>query len=161
MVERRGQYPATPGKKLKRLQDLISDLGRILIAFSGGADSTFLLAVACQVLGENVLAATARDKIFPSYELKEAGQLASALGVGHIYLDVDLLGNGGFVENPPHRCYLCKKVIFSELMALAEDRGLKYVLDGSNFDDLGEHRPGQRALMELGVKSPPARGQVG
>ena len=145
---------ATPDQKLERLREILSHLGRALIAFSGGLDSTFLLAVAGQVLGEGVLAVTIRGEIFPPYELEEAGRLASALGARHIYLDIDLLRDQAFAQNPPHRCYLCKKVLFSELMALARDRGLGCVLDGSHSDDLGRYRPGRQALVELGVRSP-------
>lgn len=141
-------------RKLGLLKRILADMEGVLIACSGGVDSTFLLRVALEVLGENVLAVTAKSPIHPASESAAAGELARRLGARHLFVKTDELDDPEFARNPPERCYLCKRSLFARLKELAEEHGLTEVLEGSNYDDLGEHRPGFRALRELGVRSP-------
>jgi uncharacterized protein len=127
----------------------------VTIGFSGGVDSTFLLWSAVQVLGvDSVLAVTASSPTYPARELKEARQFAESLGVRWVEMPTDELEVPGFRENPPDRCYHCKKSLYQELRDVAYDHGIKHVLDGSNADDPGDHRPGLGALREIGIPSP-------
>jgi uncharacterized protein len=139
--------------KVRKLKAILTGIGGILVAYSGGADSTLLLKVALDVLGEKVLAATARAPLFLSSELAAVEEMAHRLGARHIFVEMGVMGDPRFSSNPPDRCYICKRIIFHRLQELAGDYGFE-VADGSNHDDLGEHRPGLRALRELGVRSP-------
>lgn len=142
-------------ERLENLRRILLNLKGIVCAFSGGVDSTFLLGVAKDVLSDNnILAVTARAEIFPSHELKEAQKTASYLGVKQIFLDTRQLSNRDFVKNSPKRCYFCKRVLFKKLNEIAKDEKLDYVIDGSNYDDLKDYRPGAQAALELGVISP-------
>ncbi len=141
-------------EKLQRLRETLRSFGGAVIAFSGGVDSTFLLKVAQEELGERALAVTATSETYPSRELKEAEELASAMGARHLVIESEELEIPGFRENPPNRCYFCKGELFSKLKGIAENEGLPTVLDGTNFDDLSDHRPGRAAAEELGVRSP-------
>ena len=140
--------------KLNRLRALVRDVGSAVVAFSSGVDSTFLLRVAHEELGGRVVAATVRSRTFPARELDEATAFCRANGIRHEIIDSDELGIPGFAENPPDRCYHCKKEIFGRLSAYARRQGLNAVLEGSNSDDDGDFRPGRRAIRELGVRSP-------
>ena len=140
--------------KLERLRAALRKLGSAAVAFSSGVDSTFLLRVAHEELGENVVAVTARSHSFPKRELDEAAAFCAREGVRHEIIDSEELDIPGFAENPPDRCYHCKKAIFGKLVAFAQANGLAAVLEGSNMDDDGDYRPGRRAIMELGVASP-------
>lgn len=139
--------------KRRGLEGILADMGSALVAYSGGADSTFLLKVTLDVLGERVLAATAKAPIFPASELVAAEEMAHRLGAGHVFVETGVLDDPRFSSNPPDRCYICKQALFSRLRGLAGERGLE-VADGSNRDDLSEYRPGLRALREFGVRSP-------
>lgn len=141
-------------EKLQALKNYLRSLGSCVIAFSGGVDSTLLLKVASEVLGDKCMAATIKSALIPSEELEEAKAFAQSLNVQYSVLEVDELATEGFKENPPNRCYLCKKAIFSRLLALAKEQGREYLCDGSNVDDEGDYRPGMQALAELGVLSP-------
>ncbi|MEL7639242.1 MAG: ATP-dependent sacrificial sulfur transferase LarE [Solidesulfovibrio sp.] len=139
--------------KADALSRALAGLGRVLVAFSGGVDSTFLLQAALAALGpERVLAATLDPPYASRAEVAEAVRLARDLGARHEVVSV------AFPEvlrdNPPERCYLCKRLLFSRLLEMAAAFGTAHVLDGTNRDDLGDHRPGRKALGELGVKSP-------
>ena len=140
--------------KLERLRERLRVIGGAVVAFSSGMDSTFLLRVAHEELGDRVVAATARSHSFPNRELDEATAFCRAEGVRHVVIDSEELDIPGFAENPPDRCYHCKRELFSKLLAFARDNGLAAVLEGSNIDDDGDYRPGRRAIRELGIVSP-------
>jgi len=140
--------------KLKSLKKILSEMGSVLIAYSGGVDSTFLLKVALDVLGDKAIAVTARSATYLSRELEEARKNATLLGAKHILIDTNELHDENFVSNPPERCYYCKKELFSRLLALAKQYSLNYVVDGSNYDDIHDFRPGMKAASEFGIRSP-------
>ena len=140
--------------KLDRLKENIARLDSLLIAFSGGVDSTFLLRVAKEVLGERVTAATAVSDLCLSQELESAKRSARVLSVKHEMIEHSILSDPAFIENTPDHCYFCKKAMFAKFRALAERRGIGHVADGTNLDDLKDFRPGLRALEELGIVSP-------
>ena len=124
------------------------------MAFSSGVDSTFLLRVAHEELGDRVIAVTARSHTFPQRELEEARTFCRTEGVRHEIVDSEELDIPGFAENPPDRCYHCKKELFGKLLAFARRNGLAGVIEGANRDDDGDFRPGRRAIRELGIRSP-------
>jgi uncharacterized protein len=140
--------------KLDALRAALRDIGSAAVAFSAGVDSTFLLHVAHGVLGDRVVAVTARSRSFPAREIDEAAAFCRAEGVRHVILDSEELDVPGFADNPPDRCYHCKKALFGKLTAFARENGLAAVLEGSNRDDDGDYRPGRRAIRELGILSP-------
>ena len=140
--------------KLERLRALLRETGSAAVAFSSGVDSTFLLRVVHEELGGRVVAVTVRSHTFPKRELEEAVAFCRAEGVRHEVIDSDELSVPGFAENPPDRCYHCKKAIFGKIIGFAQANGLAAVLEGSNVDDDGDYRPGRRAIKELGVRSP-------
>ncbi len=145
----------TLAEKTARLEEILRSLGSAAVAFSSGIDSTFLLKAACRVLGKNAVAVTASLRSLPSAELDEARLFCAAEGIEYAIIEIDELSEiEGFAENPPDRCYICKRYVFSRLIEFARNRGLACVIDGSNTDDAGDYRPGMRALEELGVKSP-------
>lgn len=139
--------------KEKHLKTYLENLGQVVVAFSGGVDSTYLLAMAREVLGTKVRAVTIRTNLVPKRELLEAEALIAQLQVGHCYLDFDELEIEGLADNPPNRCYLCKKTIFTAIKNYAQELQA-VVVDGSNKDDEGDYRPGMQALAELEVQSP-------
>lgn len=142
-------------EKYKNLLDYLGSLGKVAIAYSSGVDSTFLLKAAVAALGEkNVLAMTASSCFFPLREKTEAIDFTEELGVKHIVVDEDILAVDDIASNPPNRCYLCKKALFSELIRQAREEGFASVCEGSNMDDLSDYRPGMQAILELGVLSP-------
>jgi uncharacterized protein len=140
--------------KYLRLQGILKEIGRVLIAFSGGVDSTLLLKVAKDVLGDDVLAVTALSETTPRHEREDAVRFAKELGSEHLVVETDELDNPEFVKNPLDKCYVCKKSRFGGLVALAKEKGFPYVADGENLDDHGDFRPGMKATRELGVRSP-------
>ena len=140
--------------KYDHLCNLITEAGSAIIAFSGGVDSTFLLKVCVDKVGEKVLAITARSETFPERELQEAKTLAGLIGGNHLIIDTKELEAPGFSSNPPHRCFLCKSELFSKLKQIAREHGIPWVFDGSNADDVGDFRPGRQAARQLGIRSP-------
>jgi len=141
--------------KYKNLQESLLKIGRVVVAFSGGVDSTFLLKTCVDTLGkENVLAVTAKSETYPEREFTEAKKLARNIGSEWRAVSSSELGISGFAENPENRCYYCKKELFSILGKIAENNGYGTVLDGSTASDLGDHRPGANSAKELGVRSP-------
>ena len=143
-----------PTIKMENLKDKLRRMSRVVIAFSGGVDSTFLVKVAYEVLGKNVIAVTAASSTYPKTELEEAKRLARLIGVRHIIVNSEETEVENFKQNPPNRCYYCKKELFSRLKEIAKKEKINYVLDGTNYDDLTDFRPGMKALRELNIVSP-------
>lgn len=141
-------------EKLDALRRSVRGLGSALVAFSAGVDSTFLLRVAHEELGKGAVAATIRAPFVPGSDVGEAVAFCRAGGIEHVLPDADVEAIPHFAENPPDRCYHCKKAIFTRLVGLARERGLAAVAEGSNLDDDRDYRPGRRAVLELGVRSP-------
>jgi len=141
--------------KNRKLEELLTELGSVVVAFSGGVDSTFLLYMAREVLGiDKVVALTATSPTYPGHEFNESVRLARHLGVRQIVVDSNELEIPGFADNPPQRCYHCKKELFDICLGKARELGYAVVLDGSNLDDLDDYRPGRQAAMELKIRSP-------
>ena len=140
-------------KKLRDLKEILLNMESVLIAYSGGVDSTFLLKVAKDVLGDKVLAVTATSLTYPSYEIEGARKMAKALRVRHLAIETNEFSNPKFISNSQDRCYWCKRELFLKLAALAKEYKLNYVLDGSNYDDIRDFRPGMKAANELGIRS--------
>jgi len=141
-------------EKYEHLRSIIGGLGGCVIGFSGGVDSTFLFSVAVDVLRERALAVTATSETYPERERNEACELAALIGGRHRLVVSEELDIPEFQDNPRDRCYYCKRELFGKLREIADSEGLPHVLDGTNLDDLGDHRPGRRAAAELGVLSP-------
>jgi uncharacterized protein len=142
-------------QKFTALKDSIREMDSLLIAFSGGVDSTFLLKVAHDILGDKVAALTSASETYPSEQLEEAKRLAQKIGVHHIITSTKELENKDFAQNDKLRCYHCKHELFSELREVAKEEGYAEVADGANYDDfVHDYRPGLKAAEELGVKSP-------
>ena len=140
---------------MDRLNKILRRLKKVVIAFSGGVDSTFLLKAAADTLGrENVLAVTAASETYPSTELKEAKSLAKKAGVRHIIIRTKEFDDPKFRDNPPQRCYYCKKELFGRIREIARREGFKFIADAANYDDRKDFRPGSRAAREEGVISP-------
>jgi uncharacterized protein len=140
--------------KLDRLKNILSEMGKVLVAFSGGVDSSFLLKVARDVLGENVFAIIASSETYPEKEREEAIRLAKKLNVRFEVIQTKELENPDFFHNTPERCYFCKMELFTYLKKIADAQGIPYILDGSNYEDTSDFRPGVKAASELGVRSP-------
>jgi uncharacterized protein len=141
-------------QKFEKLTGYLQELESVAVAFSSGVDSTFLLKVAHQVLGDKVIAVTATSCSFPKRELKEAEEFCKKEGIKHFVCDSEELEIEGFSQNPKNRCYLCKRELFEKIGEIAEKEGIQYIVEGSNLDDNGDYRPGLQAVAELGVKSP-------
>ena len=142
-------------KKYSRLKTIIKDLQRVVVAFSGGVDSTFLLKVCVDVLGsQNVVAFTGLSPTCPEREIAEARRLAAFIDVECILAETAEMDDPRFIENNTSRCYFCKTHLFAKAREIAEQRGFSHVVEGSNVDDMDDFRPGRKACSEQGVKSP-------
>ncbi len=141
--------------KTQKLKEIFQSMGKVLVAFSGGVDSTLLLKVAQDTLGDrNVLAVTACSPLYPERELEGVKRLIRILGARHRLIESNELEIPGFSKNPSDRCYHCKRQLFDELSAVAREEGLSFVIEGSTMDDDRDYRPGRRAVQELGIRSP-------
>jgi len=140
--------------KFENLKNILKNMDSVLIGFSGGVDSSFLLKTAQDVLGDRVLAVIAKSETYPEKEQEEAVKLAKEWNVPLKIIQTDELDNPEFVQNPPTRCYFCKNELFSKLKEIAAAEGFHHVCDGANFEDLDDFRPGAKAAEELGVRSP-------
>lgn len=141
-------------RKYELLKQEITALGSVAVAFSGGVDSTFLLRVAHDCLGDKCIAITAESEVFPKRENDEAAEFCRIEQIRHFCVMIDSLNIEGFVQNPVDRCYICKKEIFRNIFKCARDNGISVVCEGSNADDDNDYRPGLRAIAELGALSP-------
>jgi pyridinium-3,5-biscarboxylic acid mononucleotide sulfurtransferase len=140
-------------EKNEQLGQILRGMDKAIVAFSAGIDSTFVLARAVEELGDNVLAVTAASETFPERELEEAVSLAGELGVRHEIIQIAEMENPMFVRNEPDRCYHCKTGLYTSLNNFAKEKGIPWILDGANMDDLGDYRPGRKAAKENGVRS--------
>jgi uncharacterized protein len=141
-------------EKYVRLQSILQNMQKAIVAFSGGVDSTFLLKVGHDVLKDNVFAVIATSETYPEKEIKEAVRLARLINVRYQLIQSREMENPDFVRNPPERCYYCKMELFSRIKEIANARGVRFVLDGANFEDVSDYRPGSRAAEELNIRSP-------
>jgi uncharacterized protein len=153
--------PDETQRKFENLQDILKRMKRVLVAFSGGVDSTFLLKVARDVLGNDVLAVIASSATYPEREQQEALRIAEDLNVRYKVIHTKELDDPQFKNNPPERCYFCKKELFSRLKEIAVEEKFPYVCDGSNFEDSFDFRPGSKAAEELNVHSPLKEARLG
>jgi len=141
-------------EKFKRLKETLREMERVVIVYSGGVDSTFLLKAAAVSGVTDIIAVTASSETFLEEELSFAKEMASSLGVKHRIIFTEELKNEDFSSNPPERCYYCKRELFSKTKEIATEEGIRYILDGTNADDINDWRPGIKALKEFGIISP-------
>jgi pyridinium-3,5-biscarboxylic acid mononucleotide sulfurtransferase len=144
----------TLGAKYTRLVGLLRDMQRVVVAFSGGVDSTLLARAAGDALGEGALLVTADSETYPEAELAEARRLATLLGLRHVVVRTEELANPEYARNGANRCFFCKEELFGRLAPIAEQEGITTLVYGANLDDLGDHRPGMKSAAARGVRAP-------
>jgi len=147
-------------QKEERLADILKELQSVVVGFSGGVDSAYLAYMANRILGKNALCVTAVSPSYPTFQKKETAGFVEAFGLNHVTVESEELDNPEYRENAPNRCYFCKSELFVKLEGLARERGFKAVIDGTNYDDLGDFRPGRRAATEHSVRSPLLEAQM-
>ena len=141
-------------EKFDKLKENLRELGSVAVAFSGGVDSTFLLKVSKEVLGDKVIAVTATSKFFPARETQEAVEFCRAENIRQISFAENILAVENISQNPVNRCYICKKTLFKKILQIAAENKISCVVEGSNMNDVGDFRPGMQAIAELQIKSP-------
>jgi len=140
--------------KLVLLKKILAEMGKVLVAYSGGVDSSFLASVANEVLRSNSLAVFASSPLSPPGEREEAESFARRAGFRLKMIETHEMEDPNFLTNPPERCYYCKKELFQVLQEIARSENITWIADGTNADDLSDYRPGRRACLEAGVRSP-------
>lgn len=147
-------------EKMRRLKSIVANCESVVVAFSGGVDSSLVCAVAREILGDRAIAVTAVSPTYPPDELEVAKSVAKFIGIGHQIIATDELRNPNFVANPAERCYFCKSELYRKLDGIRRELGFKKILDGTNYDDLSDFRPGLRAAEEFKVVSPLALAEL-
>lgn len=144
----------TAQEKYARLLEVLRSLDSVVVAFSGGVDSTFLARAADEALGERALLVTADSETYPASELAAAKELAQTLGMRHLVVETRELENPDYAKNPTNRCFFCKEELFTTLAPIAEREGYRHLVYGANMDDLGDHRPGMESARQRHVRAP-------
>ncbi|HOK41603.1 MAG TPA: ATP-dependent sacrificial sulfur transferase LarE [bacterium] len=140
--------------KFENLKKIINDYGSVIIAFSGGVDSSLLAKLSYEILKENAIAVTGISEVISKSEIENAKKIANEIGIKHIIIETSELENPEFIKNDKNRCYYCKSELFCKLLQIAKNEKCNYVIEGSNIDDLNDYRPGMKAIKEAGIKQP-------